>query len=263
MIMRLRSLFREPQREGGFFETERWERKFYLPSSMIPFAAHLLAHCCPSDRQYPRSVVHSIYYDTADLEHFEDSEQGSRRRKKVRIRWYDGACESAGEMAVFLELKSKNGYAGSKQRKKHSVHSPRRGISSMRNGLLPYPLIFRTLAEFGYTPQTLLNPVILISYQRLRFTEMTTGSRVSLDWNIRSWLITPMHDRREGPLRMEGGVLEIKGQSDEIPPALQSIRFLQTDWSRYSKYASCMQSQLEDAGSVGRFFPSGRVETIE
>jgi hypothetical protein len=130
----------------------------------------------------------------------------------------------------------------------------------MQNGLIDYTTLRQELAQFDYFPRKCLQPMILISYNRLRFEDVLTGSRVSLDWNIRSILVSPQLNRQEGSLLMRGGVIEIKGQSTDIPPALQSIRHLGTDWSRYSKYAACMESQLDTPGSVGRFWPSGRVE---
>lgn len=262
MITGLRSLFIKHRQEDNLSASQRLERKFYLPESKIALAAQMLAHCCPADRKYPRGEIHSLYFDTEDLDHFEDSEQGSRQRKKVRIRWYDRASQAAQAVPVFLELKSKTGFAGIKQRKSVEINPQRLNVSALRDGVLAYPLILRTLAEFGYYPQDLLIPTILISYQRLRFTDLTTGSRVSLDWKIRSTLVAPMLDCREGSLRMEGGVIEIKGQSMDLPPALESLRFLETDWSRYSKYACCLQSQMEETGSVGRRLPSGRGENL-
>jgi hypothetical protein len=250
---------RKPQ--TNLSPSERFERKFYLPSSAIPFASHLLAHCCPADRRYPRGTIYSIYYDTAELDHYDESEQGSRIRQKVRIRWYDYS-PGAETVAVFVELKSKNGFAGSKQRKEHTIPAHRLNPSVLRDGPLPYTQICNTLAEFDFYPQHQLYPMILISYRRLRFIEPLTGSRVSLDWTIRSTLINPLLNRGEGSLSMEGGVIEIKGRSGEIPQTLRSLNLLETDWSRYSKYASCMQSQLEDPGSYGRLTPSGRGELI-
>ncbi len=239
--------------------SERFERKFYLPASTIPFAAHLLAHYCPEDSQYPRGTIHSVYYDTPDLEYFNDSQEGNHGRVKVRIRWYD--FPQTGLAPVFLEVKSKRGYAGSKKRKTISVSSERLGNPTSSQGILPYPAVMHGLAELGYSPPDLLQPLILISYRRLRFVERMTCSRVSLDWDIRSMLIDPKAGRREGSIGMEGGVIEIKGQSSEIPATLQSIRDLGTDWSRYSKYASCVEVHLEEPGSVGRIWPSGRTES--
>lgn len=247
--------------ENALSSSERFERKFYLPSSAIPFASHLLGHCCPADRRYPRGTVHSVYYDTADLEHYEDSEQGSRSRKKVRIRWYDASQAADADIPVFVELKTKNGFAGSKQRKMRPISPPRLSLAAIRSGMLPYTQILRMLSEFDYTPESMLYPTLLISYQRLRFVEPMTGSRVSLDWNIRSTLVCPALGRGEPSLRMEGGVIEIKGRSGDLPSTLRSMRLLETDWSRYSKYATCMQTQLNETGSYGRLMPSGRGET--
>lgn len=240
-------------------KSERFERKFFLPQEMIPFAAHLLAHCCPEDRQYPRGTVHSVYYDTPDMDFFCDSQEGNYGRVKIRIRWYD--FPAAGTSATaFLEMKSKRGYAGSKQRKSFSVPWQRFGDSILGQGILPYPVVMQGLAEFGYCPPNLLKPLIRISYRRLRFIDRLTNSRISLDWDIRSNLVRPDAGRREGTIRMEGGVIEIKGRSADIPDTLQSIRDLGTDWSRYSKYASCLDAHLEEPGSVGRHWPSGRTE---
>ena len=240
---------------------ERFERKFYLTSDAIPFAAHLLAHCCPPDPRYPRGRIHSVYYDTADLEHYQESEDGCRTRKKVRLRWYNDAPASTADVPVFVELKSRNGFAGRKQRKQDAAAPHRLTHAALRDGLLPYARLLQTLAEFDYSPRTMLHPTLLISYQRLRFVEPLTGSRVSLDWNIYSTLLAPALSRGEHPLRMDGGVIELKGRSEDLPETLRSLRLLDTDWSRYSKYATCLQSQLEDPGTVGRTTPSGRVQT--
>ena len=52
---------------------ERFERKYFIPASRVTLAAHLLRHCCVADREYPRSEVHSLYYDTPELDCFADS----------------------------------------------------------------------------------------------------------------------------------------------------------------------------------------------
>jgi len=250
------------QAKNALSLSERFERKFYLPSSAISFASHLLGHCCPADRRYPRGTIHSVYYDTATLEHYDESEQGDRTRKKVRIRWYDSPQDAAADIPVFVELKSKTGFAGSKQRKELPTSPQRLTLSAMRNGILPYMKIVQALSEFNYTPESMLYPTLLISYQRLRFLDLLTGSRVSLDWNIRSTMISPALDRGEQSLRMEGGVIEIKGQSSDLPSTLRSMRLLETDWSRYSKYATCMQTQIDETGSYGRLMPSGHGELV-
>lgn len=242
--------------------TQRMEQKFYVPPSKIPFAACLLRHCCRADRNFPKGIVNSVYYDTPDLRCLSDSDEGNHNRDKVRIRWYDVPLPSSETTSAYLELKSKTGYAGTKQRKRFCVPTSRFTKTGLRGGLLDAATLRETLFQFGYIPNQPIHPTICISYYRLRFEDILTGVRISLDWKIRSFLVSPHLDRREGILSMHGGVIEIKGPSMDIPPALRSVRFLATDWGRYSKFASCLEAQLEDPGSVGRCWPSGRVEVI-
>ncbi len=242
--------------------TERFERKFYIQPPKISFAAHLLRHCCRCDPVYPEGVIHSVYYDTGDLDCFNDSDEGNYVRNKVRIRWYDGSSALDPTIPVFLELKSKRGFAGTKQRSRYDVESHRVGNGSMADGVLDYGTVRDVLSEFGYFPNKQLQPMILITYRRLRFEDMLTGMRISLDWDIRSTLVSRKLNRCEGSVSMSGGVIEIKGPSTDLPATLRSLRLLDTDWSRYSKYSACMESQLHRPGSVGRVHPSGRVEKL-
>lgn len=241
----------------------RLERKFYIPEEKISMAAALLRHCCPPDPLYPEGVVHSLYYDTENLDDYEDSEQGSRQRKKIRLRWYNQPASGGKTIRVFAELKTKEGFTGRKYRQ--AVEVPARTVqgNQWQKGILPYSAVLAVLAQFDYFPPQRLLPTILISYHRRRFIDLTTGARVSLDWRIVSTLAAPHQTRREGPLRMEGAVVEVKGRSLELSPALRSLKLLETDWTRYSKYACCLSAQLEEAGSFGRLMPSGRASWNE
>jgi hypothetical protein len=234
------------------------ERKFFIPEAKIPWAASLLQHSCPPDRQYPQGVIHSLYYDTEDLEDYEDSQQGSRHRKKIRIRWYEPLPEDGSRAAVFLEMKIKNGFAGQKKRQVFHIPVEVLRAGGWKEGILPYPVLLNTLAQFGFFPEKRLIPVIRISYRRRRYTDLMTGARVSLDWRIESvpanWSWTSCRQ----PLRMEGAVVEVKGRSAELHKPLALLKHLETDWTRYSKYACCLQAHLEEPGSFGRRMPSGR-----
>jgi hypothetical protein len=247
-------------RNGDVIRPRRLERKFYLPAAKIPFAAHLLAHCCMKDRRYPRGIIHSVYYDTNDDAALCDSSEGNPIRNKIRVRWYDNPRETSFVTPAYLELKSKDGCAGTKQRREVLVPTERLTNPALRGSILDLTTVHQTLFQFGHYPDSLLHPVIYISYRRLRFQDVLTGVRISLDWHIQSSLVPPHLNGRGGPLLMHGGVIEIKGPSMDIPPAVQSIRYLGTDWSRYSKFAACLEAQFENPGSVGRLWPSGRTE---
>ncbi len=258
----LNTLIRGKPQNGDPARPRRFERKFFLPAEKIPFAAHLLVHCCVKDPQFHKGTIHSVYYDTHDNAALHDSNEGNPIRNKIRVRWYDTPSETSATTPVFLELKSKDGFAGTKQRMKTLVPTERLTNPARRGSILDVTTVHQTLFQFGHYPEGLLHPVIYISYRRLRFQDLLTGIRISLDWDIGSSLVGPHVSRGAGLLLMHGGVIEIKGPSMDIPRTVQSIRHLGTDWSRYSKFAGCLEAQMEDSGSVGRLWPSGRVEPV-
>ena len=125
--------------------------------------------------------------------------------------------------------------------------------------VIPSSRLRKTIAEFGYFPEQPLRPVIRVSYRRYRFNEMLTGTRVSLDYTIRSSLVIPDIGHREREVRLAGGVIEVKGPEMELPVTLRKMSLLDTDWSRFSKYGNCIDSHLSFPGSAAGFSPSGKI----
>jgi hypothetical protein len=240
----------------------RFERKFIVLPEKVGFAYALLRQVCRPDSQYPCDQVNTLYLDTADLEQYVKSASGDFEREKVRIRWYgeDGALE--GMTPVYVELKSRQGFASAKQRRRLEVPAESLEPASLGAGVVERTTLVETLAGYGYFPQQPLWPVIAVSYQRYRFTEMTTGMRVSLDCRIRSSAVFPGLGHGERRLPLPNGIVEVKGPSMDIPLALRRLRLLDTDWSRFSKYACCVESQNSDPGTIGRLWPSGRMPEL-
>jgi hypothetical protein len=242
--------------------TERFERKFFIPPQKTEIARSLMSHICLPDGDYPENTVNSLYFDTPDLDRFQESINGSYKREKIRIRWYDCNGNQNGEIPVFVELKFKRGYASKKQRRKILVPAENLGKIRGGNTIVSRSILLRTLSEFGYFSEEFLQPVIWITYKRLRFTEIMTGMRLSFDSLLRSTPASPWMGHSETGLMLEGGIIEIKGPSIRIPESLRSISILGTDWSRFSKYASCLESHMEKPGCVGRLCPSGRTKLL-
>ncbi len=242
---------------------ERFERKYYLTPRDIGLAYGLLHHICPPASEYACEQINSLYFDSADLEQHERSESGDYYKDKVRIRWY-GKCEDLqGMQIVFLELKSRRGFAGSKQRLKLQVPAESLTAANLGRGIVPRTLLMDTMARFGYFPSHVLLPIIKISYWRYRFSEIMTGQRIALDYHIRSTMILPGTGNGEKELEVPGAVIEIKGQSMEMPLTLRHIKnMLYTDWTRFSKYSACIDSHHENPGTVGHLSPSGRIVHI-
>jgi 3-hydroxymyristoyl/3-hydroxydecanoyl-(acyl carrier protein) dehydratase len=203
--------------------------------------------------------VRSLYFDTPDLDQYERSASGDFRKDKVRIRWYGDSTQGQGEIPVYVELKTRQGFASSKQRYKLPVPARNLELKNLGSGIIGKTTLLETLARFGHFPEKPLMPVIVISYQRYRFNEMQTGVRVSFDQDIRASVVAPELGRREREIRLPGGVIEVKGPRLELPLTLRRMRLLDLDWSRFSKYGSCLDAHFTEPGSVARFWPSGRM----
>jgi hypothetical protein len=238
---------------------ERFERKYYLSPARVGLAYGLVRQICLTDMSFPWEQINSLYFDTADLDQHERSSSGDFSKDKVRIRWYGEDKDLNGKQPVYIELKSRRGFASTKQRVNLMVPADNLVLHKLSRGIVPGTLLMDTLSGFGYFPFQQLQPVIKISYWRHRFCERMTGQRVSLDYHIRSTMIMPGQGNGEQGLELPGGVIEIKGQSLELPETLKRIKMFEIDWTRFSKYSACIDSHTEEPGSVGWLSPSGRI----
>jgi len=179
----------------------------------------------------------------------------------VRIRWYDETPGETGEIPVYIELKSRQGFASSKQRRRLLAPASQLEPAGLARGIISKTTLLETLAGFGHFPEKPLQPVILITYLRYRFNEVLTGDRVSFDRDIRARVITPISGRPSlsGEISLPGGVIEVKGPTISLPQTLRSIRLLDVDWSRFSKYGSCLDVYFTEPGSLGRTSPPGKI----
>jgi hypothetical protein len=198
-----------------------------------------------------------LYFDTADFDQYERSLAGDFIKKKVRLRWYGIDAELNVMQTVFLELKTREGFASIKQRLEMRVPVKKLSPVYIREGIIPKTLLCDTLAQFGYFPLEPLRPVIKISYLRYRFREVLTGMSIALDCRIRSTMIDTAAGNGEKELELSGAVLEIKGNTMEIPVSLKQLRLLEIDWSRFSKYSACIDAHSQRPGTAGRLSPSG------
>jgi hypothetical protein len=238
---------------------QRFERKYYLTPEQVGLAYGVLRHICLTNSEYPSEQINSLYFDTVDLDQHERSSSGDYQKDKVRIRWY-GEDKNFHEMqTIYLELKSRRGFASTKQRLKLLVPAENLALEKLGKGIVLRTLLMDTLARFGYFPSKMLQPVIKISYWRYRFSEVLTGQRVSLDCHMRSTMLIPGLGNGERELELPGAVIEIKGQTMEIPASLRQMKMLDLDWGRFSKYSTCIDTHTEALGTVGRLSPSGRI----
>lgn len=77
----------------------RKEKKYRLSHSDMTKLKRLL-FSKGMRKLYPRRVVTSCYFDTKNLQLFNDSEEGVLPRKKIRLRWYDNASDCNKEEKI-------------------------------------------------------------------------------------------------------------------------------------------------------------------
>jgi hypothetical protein len=236
--------------------TDRFERKFFIVPRNLGLALAFLRGVCRPDRDYPVCHVNSLYFDTPDLEQYHKAGSGEYRKDKVRIRWYDEVPPATA--TVFLEVKSRQGFASSKQRVQVSVSSNLLARDQLARGIVSNLTLSQALAGFGYFPGKPLVPVVFIRYRRYRFNELATGVRVSLDSQIKGTPVALALGRNEKEVELAGGIVEVKGPDIELPATLRGMKILDVDWSRYSKYSNCVDALLAGPGDTERTWPSGR-----
>lgn len=237
----------------------RMEWKFFVLPRNIGLAYALLRQFCRPDSEYPNEQINSLYFDTEDIDEHLRSSSGDFHKNKVRIRWYHTLDDYRGEVPAFLELKSREGFAGYKKRQRLLVPVDRLEPINLGKGIIPVATLMDTIVSFGHYLAMPIRPIIVISYWRHRFTELLTGMRVNLDYDIRSTIVDRSLGYGEGELKLAGGVIEVKGHKMELPITLRKMNLLDLDWSRFSKYSSCLDSHLSRPGTMARLWPSGRI----
>ena len=253
---------------------ERVEQKFFINPGRASIALGLLTRVCRPDPQFPDDQVNSLYFDTIGLDEHERSTSGDFVKDKVRIRWYGNDCDPhlTGDgphrdtrdghcpIPVWVELKSRRGFASSKQRIALTVPRSALEFAALKRGIVSPASLAQTMAGFGFFASRPLRPVVAISYQRHRFVEPATGFRVSIDSRIRSSMVMPAWGNGERGLELPGMVVEVKGPRFEVPASLRSLLAIGSSWTRYSKYSSSLDGHQAEMGSVARLWPTGMME---
>ena len=251
----------------------RVEQKFFVTPRRAQLALALLKRSCRPDPEFPVGQVNSLYFDTLDLDQHERSDSGEFAKDKIRIRWYGeehdphgtalkGArpAEREAPERIWVELKSRRGFASTKQRMTTEIDPAGLRFAELQRGIISPNLLLAAIVGFGFFPKGRLQPVVTISYWRYRFVEPRTGFRVSIDSRIRSSMVAPGMGNGERGLELPGVVVEVKGPRFEIPAALRPLLEIGSAWTRYSKYSSSLDGHAETMGSVSRLWPTGMLE---
>jgi hypothetical protein len=226
---------------------DSFEIKYCFINQLEQMLLDWLEYYCVQDPNYYLGHISTLYYDTPTLDLYREKRNSDYLKSKVRLRWYSKLQELKRnqEVKCYLEVKRKYGALRVKKRLKLNLsakqlhHNPFVDDEIMRLPLMVYQL--------GYFPQGILVPVLLIQYERYRFIDPQSGSRISLDTNICCKNANAEYISGEPPIFFGVGVLEVKGKYREMPGFLAPIAHHLTKES-FSKYGRSYESLMQPFG---------------
>ncbi len=214
----------------------REEHKFPLPAAKAVLLSAWLSARMPRDPRFPEGIVTSCYYDTPELDSYQESADGEFSKQKLRLRWYGDPIEPLA--SVWLEVKFR---AGARTRK-YRTRFPTASASHPLGVIIPTrEELTRWLRSLEATEAMRLNPTVeptaLVRYRRMRWQSADRRVRASLDVEVRAaspcgapiWL--PVAD---------GTVLELKSEG-ALPPQLAQLGRLGLRRAAHSKYALAIE----------------------
>lgn len=230
---------------------ERVEIKYLLDLPQGEPMAAWLDHVCVNDPAHPEGTISSIYFDTPRLALYERKASSDYIKVKVRLRWYDEDVANGGP--AYLESKIKEGRVVRKRREKVTLARESLDNLSECEGLVEE---LRARAEsLTGVPLGHLLPVCVVRYNRRRYLDGRTGSRVALDRTIRVYPADGNHFPVVDPVLLGVVVLEVKGScaAGHFPHLFPGIGYAPLP-SSFSKYAAGVEA-LQKGGLCGPAVP--------
>jgi hypothetical protein len=225
--------------ESGLSSTTavpRHEIKFAVPRADLgKFRSILGINCRPVRYHREASRVTSLYFDDAVLTACRLNLDGSARRSKLRLRWYDTAFPQGPEGNVYFEVKRRLDETLVKERIPVRAEFPRdslllRGLAEELAGMLPQAMsaLLRERSE----------PILITEYERRYFEAVREPIRVTIDSNLAFY---PQMGRRRASRRFGERVPDLVILEVKVPLGLEGrvreILHPMAPWvSRSSKY---------------------------
>jgi hypothetical protein len=221
----------------------RTEKKYVLDMAQALLAKTIIsAHCLP-DPHFAAATVHSIYFDTLDLQFLSEKIDSTYFKAKVRLRWYGDWDFKPDNGPAFLEAKIKEG--GLQRKVRIQVSRTGRELAQLSLGdpeLATLPVL---LATRGVGLCASARPVFVISYRRMRFIDPMTGVRIALDQDIHASRHALSCPGPAGSPMLSFAVIETKGNLASLPPYLAPLMTMGLRPESFSKYLHCYQSLMQ------------------
>lgn len=213
------------------------ELKFTHENHSSAAVKRSLDHICIADKEFQNNTVNSVYFDTHDWMFALEKASSDYLKTKVRLRWYQKTRQSNDKnpSKCFLEFKSKIG----SKREKSRVLMPFSGKNVMQSlqtdenkALIQQYIAEKAPSLVGFN----IKPKFVVKYNRHRYFEPLSQTRVSLDTNIQAFSVDRSFAQIFSKIRLNQSVLEVKGNCDALPVALRTIHAANLKKAAFSKY---------------------------
>ncbi len=216
--------------------TRRFELKMVSTSTPI-FQAQswIRTHSEAFSPAFPTRQVNNIYFDTINLDNFNDHLNGLHNRRKIRCRWY-GKQTSTNDFTI--EIKEKSGMLGWKsiQKVERTLQLNTMNWSETMRYLHRHTTgTFRETLSKSY-------PCLINHYKREYYVSADGDTRLTLDSNIISYSqMFSQHPNVNFPIIDPHNtiVIEIK-VSDNKPNLSRILSGFPLQTVRYSKFVDAM-----------------------
>lgn len=216
------------------------ERKFSGPSICFQQALAVLNARCSPDDWFAEGIVNSIYFDTPGFGSYWEKANGDNIKSKVRIRWYGKEDSLPNEVPVFIEVK---GRVGSARNKIHLETKAKRELltdTPFEDTAIPDFLAANSVS-LGVPLSREWRPVCCISYNRRRYFDTPSKSRISIDWNIEARRFNRTCFPWARPVALDSIVCEFKNKGGEPPIWAEYMLAAGLRFGSFSKYGECME----------------------
>ena len=216
------------------------ETKFVFLNHHLDQILSWVTHTCQTDPAFPHNIIASIYYDTRCWKFLREKVDSDYLKTKVRVRWYRNPGRPEPQGNAFIEVKSKIGAP----RTKFRMESPypanwlhRVPLEDLR--LLEIPRLLK--AHCALSEPTPIFPAFIVQYERYRFIEPISGTRICIDCNIHVPKVNGTMLGNPPSSVLHTSVLEVKGDFDGLPGMLSKLFAFGVKKSSFSKYLACYQ----------------------
>lgn len=223
-----------------------FEMKLVLPLHRVAPAAAFLQAICRKDVAHPANIVANIYFDTRQLDFVREKVNSDLLKTKVRIRWYEDSTTRQPLGATFAEVKYRRGLRRGKIRNQTPYRAQEVATLDLRDReLLQIPSLLRSREHLNLPH---MEPLLEVRYERLRFFEPISKTRISLDSQIGLGRVHVGRLPYTSQRKLDQAVIEFKNRSGRIPALLNPLFRIGAKKDSFSKYFACFNLATSGVG---------------